>query len=321
MSKRQACSETDDHKITNDKCANTSLDKLSNVEVCVDLVKKPKFTTVKVSETVMHHPINSLDSETKDEEESEDITVRSYDHDETGQVEEKKPMPAHTISTGVKVDWTQIRKENLDVDHTILYSRREAYAILARCEKELSYNEGDLAKIQMFGKWINIPRKQVAHGDEGLTYTFSGNTIPARPWTPLLNEIREHVARVTGYSYNFVLINRYKDGADYMGEHKDDEKDLCPGHPIASLTLGQSRDFVFKHQDRKSGKRPIETVTVQLKHGMLLLMKDPTNSFWYHSLPKRAGALGVRINMTFRKMQRSKCKPVRSCKKVGKSVT
>lgn len=38
-----------------------------------------------------------------------------------------------------------------------------------------------------------------------------------------------------------------------MGEHKDDEKELDPNVPIASLSVGQPRDFYFKHQDVRRG--------------------------------------------------------------------
>jgi len=89
-----------------------------------------------------------------------------------------------------------------------------------------------------------------------------------------------------------------------MGEHRDDEKDLVTGHPIASLSLGQPRDFIFKHADSrgKNAKRSIDPVKIVLEHGSLLLMKDPTNRYWYHSLPQRKRLSNVRINMTFRKM-------------------
>ena len=50
---------------------------------------------------------------------------------------------------------------------------------------------------------------QVAFGDDGLSYTFSGHTVPAKPWLPFLIQIRDEITRVTGYSFNFVLINRY----------------------------------------------------------------------------------------------------------------
>ncbi|RUS79288.1 hypothetical protein EGW08_012943 [Elysia chlorotica] len=220
-----------------------------------------------------------------------------------------------------KVSWKIIERENLSLRYGLLYSKSTAANLLCRCEKELQYNTGDLAKVKMFGKLIDIPRKQVAHGDAGLSYTFSGNTVPALPWTPLLREIRDHVSKATGYEFNFVLINRYKDGHDYMGEHKDDEKDLCQGYPIASLSLGQSRDFIFKHQDCRGGQkkskslgkgdvRTLDPVSILLEHGSLLLMEHPTNSFWYHSLPRRTRALGIRLNMTFRRMNAAYCKPV-----------
>lgn len=105
---------------------------------------------------------------------------------------------------------------------------------------------------------------------------------------------------------------RYKDGFDYIGEHKDDEKDLMKGCPIASLSLGQPRDFIFRHQDSrgKNACRKIEPVNIELEHGSLLLMNHPTNQFWYHSLPQRKKLKNVRINLTFRKINCDHCKPV-----------
>ncbi|KAH3888834.1 DNA oxidative demethylase ALKBH2-like [Dreissena polymorpha] len=203
-----------------------------------------------------------------------------------------------------QLEWREIRRENLNCDYCVLFGKKNADRILEECERCLSYNEGQLAKVQIYGKWHDIPRKQVAHGDEGLAYSFSNNTVPARPWTPFLSAIRDVISQKTGYNFNFVLINRYKDGQDHMGEHRDDEKDLVFGHPIASLSLGQSRDFLFKHADArgKNATRSIETVKILLEHGSLLMMKHPTNVFWYHSLPQRKRLMNVRINMTFRMM-------------------
>lgn len=39
-----------------------------------------------------------------------------------------------------------------------------------------------------------------------------------------------------------------------MGEHRDNEPELDPNFPIASISLGQERPFVLKHKDaRKAG--------------------------------------------------------------------
>lgn len=107
------------------------------------------------------------------------------------------------------------------------------------------------------------------------------------------------------WRFNFVLINRYKDGNDYMGEHRDDEKDLDLNAPIASVSFGETRDFVLKHKDNRGGRRfrsDLSHVTIALQHGSLLVMHPPTNKCWYHSLPKRKLAKNPRVNLTFRVM-------------------
>lgn len=111
-----------------------------------------------------------------------------------------------------------------------------------------------------------------------------------------------------------VLLNtRYKDGEDHIGEHRDDEKELDPLCPIASVSLGAPRDFVFRHRDARGRHscRQIEPVKLELAHGSLLLMNPPTNTFWYHSVPVRKKVLFPRINLTFRRilLDNKKTKP------------
>lgn len=107
-----------------------------------------------------------------------------------------------------------------------------------------------------------------------------------------------------GHKFNFVLVNRYNDGNDHMGEHRDDEADLVPKSAIASVSVGQARDFIFRHRDaRGSGaKRKIDPVKFELSHGSLLIMNHPTNVYWFHSLPVRKKVICPRINLTFRQM-------------------
>ena len=82
--------------------------------------------------------------------------------------------------------------------------------------------------------------------------------------------------------------------------------------PIASLSLGSTRDFVLRHHSVKNGgaKTPAtDTRKLELKSGCLLVMNHPTNVYWYHSVPKRRNAAGVRINMTFRVLKTCQQKP------------
>lgn len=67
---------------------------------------------------------------------------------------------------------------------------------------------GEEAKVLLFGKTHNIPRKQATYGNPGLTYTYSGVTRLASLWTPTLEHIRDAVTEATGHTFNFVLVNR-----------------------------------------------------------------------------------------------------------------
>lgn len=158
---------------------------------------------------------------------------------------------------------------------------------------------------------VPIPRLQGAYGDPGTSYRFSGITVEARPWLPILLELREILERRSGCTPNFVLLNYYRCGRDSMGWHSDDEKDLGPRPEIASLSLGSVRDFQFRHKEdfkKKNRNRTLHTVTLPLEHGSLLIMRHPTNRNWKHQLPKRTGRAagpGGRLNLTWRTMCQS----------------
>ena len=203
-----------------------------------------------------------------------------------------------------KVVWRKVRAENLDVDYAQMFTKREADTLFQEAEKVIHYDQ--TSQVFIHGRWVDIPRKQAAFGQDGLKYSFSGATVSAMHWTsaPFIKDICDLIIRITGKQFNFVLVNRYKDGTDHMGEHRDDEAILVPGAPIASLSLGQVRDFVFRHRDARgsAAKRKMEPIKFSLAHGSLLMMNHPTNQYWYHSLPVRRRALGVRINLTFRQI-------------------
>ncbi|XP_078237963.1 DNA oxidative demethylase ALKBH2 [Pogona vitticeps] len=227
--------------------------------------------------------------------------VEDADSPEEGQgMQEKKPRPAPATDA----PWKQIRAEGLNCDYKILFGKAEADRLFQELEKEVEYFDGQLTKLHIFGKWHNIPRKQVTYGDPGLTYTYSGVTFSPKPWIPVLDCIRDRLRLATGHAFNFVLINRYKDGRDHMGEHRDDEKELAPRSPIASVSFGAPRDFVFRHgaSRGRNPSRRLGPVKLLLEHGSLLMMNFPTNRDWYHSLPTRRKVLAPRINLTFRKV-------------------
>ncbi|XP_038215610.1 DNA oxidative demethylase ALKBH2-like [Zerene cesonia] len=204
-----------------------------------------------------------------------------------------------------EIFWKSIKEVGLDLDYAVAIPKSIASAILQELENSLEYFKGDLSKIKVFGKIYPLPRQQVAYGDPGITYTYSNLTVPALPWPEPILALRNFLFKLKGIKYNFVLVNKYRDGNDHMGEHRDNEPELDRNIPIASISFGQERIFILKHKEaRKPGpnRKQIAPVTINLEHGSVLFMNPPTNDIWYHSLPKRKKMLGIRINLTFRKI-------------------
>ncbi len=67
-------------------------------------------------------------------------------------------------------------------------------------------------------------------------------------WHPLLLTLHEAVKQVSGYSFNSLLCNLYRDGHDSIGWHSDDEASLGAKPTIASLSLGDTRVFSLRKQ-------------------------------------------------------------------------
>jgi alkylated DNA repair dioxygenase AlkB len=139
-----------------------------------------------------------------------------------------------------------------------------------------------------------FPRLTAWYADAGLTYSYSGVTHEALPWTEALAEVCRRVEAAAATPFNSVLLNFYRDGQDSIGYHTDAEPELGVNPAIASISLGSVRQFVLKHI--KSG----EKLKYDLAHGSLLLMGGTCQHHWVHGVPKTKAEVGPRINLTFR---------------------
>ena len=84
---------------------------------------------------------------------------RSLEDNDSDGGDEKKIK--RVLSSALK--WTKLSGNDLNCDYTILYNKKEADALLQECEKCIDYNSGELSKVKVFGKWHDIPRKQVSN--------------------------------------------------------------------------------------------------------------------------------------------------------------
>lgn len=152
-------------------------------------------------------------------------------------------------------------------------------------------------QLVLFGKKITTKRKVAWYGDPALSYTYSHVTKCAKPWIPLLWELKNKVEEITHVTYNACLLNLYHNGEEGMSWHSDDEKELDENGKIASLSFGAERKFVFRHKQNK------QKVSFLLQNGSVLLMDSTTQQHWQHALLKTKKIQFPRINLTFRKMK------------------
>jgi alkylated DNA repair dioxygenase AlkB len=137
---------------------------------------------------------------------------------------------------------------------------------------------------KMYDRFVDVPREQAWFGDDR-----------DRPFTPLLEAVRRELEGLTGAPFSHVLLNRYRNGNDSVAWHHDREVDGMSRPVIASLTLGVTRAFDVRPKVRRSA-----TISVDLDHGDLVVMRGETQTNYEHRVRKDPHVGGERINLTFR---------------------
>lgn len=163
-----------------------------------------------------------------------------------------------------------------DADHWLNWLRQENNVAWAK------------ESFSIFGRRVTAPRRLAWFGDAGLNYRYTGTDHMAEGWPTALSALRDRVQAVAAQEFNFLLLNRYANGQQYMGWHRDDEAG-CAGN-IASLSLGAPRRF--RYESEINGK----SEQIDLEHGSLLLFDGRRR----HCLAKTVRPVEERINLTFR---------------------
>lgn len=151
--------------------------------------------------------------------------------------------------------------------------------------------------IKIFGKTYAQPRLTAYYGDPDKFYTYSGITMHPKPFRPIHIEILSILRTVCEEPFTSVLLNLYRNGHDSNGWHSDNEKELGINPVIASVSLGATRSFHWKHRENRK-----MSFKLSLEPGSLLIMKGTTQHHWLHQLPKSKKIQDPRINLTFRKL-------------------
>jgi alkylated DNA repair dioxygenase AlkB len=125
---------------------------------------------------------------------------------------------------------------------------------------------------------------------------YWGNNVASGIFGEKMQLLKQRLIKDFDMEFNICLLNHYSNGKQNINWHSDREEN-GDTKVIASVSLGSTRTFQLKHQDKL-----FKAVTqVKLISGSLFIMRDPCQSQYYHRITKDLECTTSRYNLTFRK--------------------
>lgn len=118
---------------------------------------------------------------------------------------------------------------------------------------------------------------------------------PRMEWPPLVRALKDKIECVTGKAFHVCVGIFYPSGGAGADFHTDYPA-YGPVSYIASVSLGEEREFVFRNKNNHDDRYGLV-----LKNGSLLIMGEGCQERYEHALPIDEKYKNPRINLTFRR--------------------
>ncbi len=99
---------------------------------------------------------------------------------------------------------------------------------------------------------------------------------PIEPFNNFVKNFAKLLSNHLNCEFNHVLIQLYRNGSDYIGEHSDKTLDIVPNTPIVNYTIGATRFMQLKN------KKTDEKYHIGLSNNSLFVLGLKTNAEYYH---------------------------------------
>lgn len=186
----------------------------------------------------------------------------------------------------------------------------QANELLMDIDQNVTFLQRDDPRMQfrIYGKTMQLPRDKAVYGEVKINeeekereepfYKYAKDTPAVECWKDsMLESIASQIKNSTGQSCNHVVVNQYRSGNDYIGDHRDKSETFEVDSSVLTLSLGSERVLRLK---KFKGKKVGESKSIVLPSGSLFVLGPKTNAQWKHSIPKSKKVLGRRISLTYR---------------------
>lgn len=149
--------------------------------------------------------------------------------------------------------------------------------------------------VSMFGHRHAVPRLSAWFGP---AYRYTGLEHRSAAWPYYLKPLLRKVRASASVPFNAMLATLYRTGADHVGWHADNERELGAAPVLAVVSLGAERTLCVRQRGE-----PDKAHQHRLTSGSLAIMPSGFQSLYQHKIQKTTRVYDCRISLSFRLVQ------------------
>tara|TARA_B110000483_G_scaffold3711_1_gene4371 strand:+ start:2121 stop:2681 length:561 start_codon:yes stop_codon:yes gene_type:complete len=167
--------------------------------------------------------------------------------------------------------------------------------LLERCGHEIKDLVNEYPEIIISGTAYQQSSCVCFFSNESESYYYYNKQSPSKPMTRTLSELLIIVNKIYDSHFNGILINKYKNGNDYICANSYNDKN-CDLSNVVTISYGATRKFRIRKKDDKKFKTDFKLIT-----NSMLQMGGNFQQEFTHEIPIEKRVKTERISFTFRK--------------------
>ena len=157
-------------------------------------------------------------------------------------------------------------------------------------------------RIRVMNKECRQQRDVGFFSDASSGYEYSGQIIPAQPLTCYMMNLLGLLQEEYGVAFNGLLVNRYRDGTNYVSPHGDNEKGLDQSAGVVIVSWGAKR--LFRLRENAPHERPADPIVFKgvetRAYYALQMAGERFQKDLKHEVPQQKRVAGERVSITAR---------------------
>ena len=188
-------------------------------------------------------------------------------------------------------------KEIISTEYSTLYtgSLEDMSDLVDSCVDDIRPLLNDYPQIIVYGKKCLQRRSVGFFSDSIIGYKYSGKIETSQRLTKNLKILLDHINIKFNSDFNGILVNKYKDGLEYISDHSDNEQEISD-KGVISVSYGATRKFRIRNKLTKKIVKDILTENYQI-----IQMSGNFQKEFLHGIPIEKKIKEERISFTFRK--------------------